>query len=280
MATTPDFSDLDAAARDNLRGWADLLAIWRLCGRLACGRACACRGDPAGCFRDHYGDLPEGAQLWFVMMMDAKAAGLSFDAAIARLDGTEAEASFIEWNGSACGLRQRPLPGAAAVMGRCVSLSNVRPLQGRRRMGWHSTRVERSRRQSASQIRVLKTIAAWDRHDPEGLSEALADDAQFITVNGAWTTSREGFRDLMRRLHGPSGPFRSSTRRSPETQVRFLSPDIAILHTRFFIDGEVLHDELSQASRESVGTRVLRKLDGRWRIVATQNTDVRLGRRH
>ena len=122
--------------------------------------------------------------------------------------------------------------------------------------------------------------AAWDAHDPETLAESLADDAQFITVNGAWTTSRLGFRDLMQRLHGANGAFRSSTRRSPEMQVRFLAADIAILHTRFWIDGEVMHDELSQASRESVGTRVVRKIGGRWEIVATQNTDVRPGRRH
>jgi hypothetical protein len=62
--------------------------------------------------------------------------------------------------------------------------------------------------------------------------------------------------------------------------VTFLTPDIAILHTRFWIKGEVMHDELSQEDRESVGTRVLRKIDGRWRVVATQNTDVRPGRRH
>ena len=122
--------------------------------------------------------------------------------------------------------------------------------------------------------------AAWDRHDPEALAELLADDAQFITVNGAWTTTRNGFRDLMARLHGATGPFRTSTRRTPEMNVTFLAPDIAILHSRFWIDGEVLHDELSQASRESVGTRVVRKIDGRWRVVATQNTDVRPGRRH
>ena len=122
--------------------------------------------------------------------------------------------------------------------------------------------------------------AAWDAHDPEGLSESLSDDAQFITVNGAWTESREGFRDLMQRLHGPAGPFRASTRRSPEMRVTFLAPDIAILHTRFWIKGEVMHDELSQDDRESVGTRVVRKIGGRWRIVATQNTDVRPGRRH
>jgi len=131
-------------------------------------------------------------------------------------------------------------------------------------------------------IRALEQSfnAAWDAHDPDALAEPLVDDAQFITVNGAWTTSRAGFRDLMQRLHGASGPYRSSTRRTPEMQVRFLAPDIAILHSRFWIDGEALHDALSQSSRESVGLRVVHKIDGRWRIVATQNTDVRPGRRH
>jgi len=131
-------------------------------------------------------------------------------------------------------------------------------------------------------IRALEQSfnAAWDAHDPDALAEPLVDDAQFITVNGAWTTSRAGFRDLMQRLHGASGPYRSSTRRTPEMHVRFLAPDIAILHSRFWIDGEALHDALSQSSRESVGMRVVRKIDGRWRIVATQNTDVRPGRRH
>ena len=122
--------------------------------------------------------------------------------------------------------------------------------------------------------------AAWDAHDPDALAESLVDDAQFITVNGAWTTSRAGFRDLMARLHGPTGPFRASTRRSPEMRVTFLAPDIAILHTRFWIKGEVMHDALSQEDRESVGTRVVRKIGERWQVVATQNTDVRLGRRH
>jgi uncharacterized protein (TIGR02246 family) len=122
--------------------------------------------------------------------------------------------------------------------------------------------------------------AAWNAHDPDAIAEALADDAQFITVNGAWTTSRAQFRGLMARLHGVDGPYRASTRRTPEMQVRFLSPDIAMLHSRFWIDGEVLHDALSTPSRESVGLRVVHRTGGRWRIVATQNTDVRPGRRH
>ena len=53
--------------------------------------------------------------------------------------------------------------------------------------------------------------AAWDAHDPERMAESLADDAQFITVNGAWTTTRDGFRDLMAAAAGASGAFRTST---------------------------------------------------------------------
>ena len=121
----------------------------------------------------------------------------------------------------------------------------------------------------------LKFNEAWGRHDPDGMIESLVDDAQFVTVNGAWTTTREGFRDLMRRLHGPSGPFRASTRESPEMHVRFLGPDVAVVHTRFHIYGDV-----DEPERTSIGTRVVRKVDGRWRTVAVQNTDLRPGRRH
>ena len=59
--------------------------------------------------------------------------------------------------------------------------------------------------------------AAWDRHDPEGMAKSLVDDAQFITVNGAWTTTRAGFRDLMARLPATNAPFRNGRRHQPAT---------------------------------------------------------------
>jgi uncharacterized protein (TIGR02246 family) len=121
----------------------------------------------------------------------------------------------------------------------------------------------------------LRFNEAWGRHDEDGMIESLVDDAQFITVNGAWTKTRADFRDLMRRLHGANGPFRLSIRETPEMHVRFLAPDVAIVHSRFHIYGDI-----EESERTSVGTRVVRKLDGRWRTVAVQNTDLRPGRRH
>jgi uncharacterized protein (TIGR02246 family) len=121
----------------------------------------------------------------------------------------------------------------------------------------------------------LRFNEAWGRHDAEGMVESLTDDAQFVTVNGAWTETRAAYLDLMQRLHGANGPFRSSTRETPELHVRFLARDVAMMHSKFHIHGDVEEPE-----RTGIGTRVVRKIDGRWRTVAVQNTDVRPGRRH
>ena len=79
----------------------------------------------------------------------------------------------------------------------------------------------------------------------------------------------------MQRLHGSSGSFRASTRETPIMHVRFLAPDVAMMHSQFRIYGDI-----DEPERTGIGTRVLRKIDGDWRTVAVQNTDVRAARRH
>ena len=121
----------------------------------------------------------------------------------------------------------------------------------------------------------LQFNEAWGRHDADAMVESLANDAQFVTVNGAWTKTRTDYLNLMQRLHGSSGPFRASTRETPIIHVRFLAPDVAMMHSQFHIYGDV-----EEPVRTGIGTRVVQKIEGRWRTVAVQNTDVRAARRH
>jgi uncharacterized protein (TIGR02246 family) len=116
---------------------------------------------------------------------------------------------------------------------------------------------------------------AWGRHDAHAMVRSMAEDAHFVTVNGAWTKTRAEYLELMTRLHGASGPFRSSTRETPVMDIRFLVPDVAIMHSRFHIYGDI-----DEPERTGIGTRVVRRIDGQWQTVAVQNTDVRPGRRH
>jgi uncharacterized protein (TIGR02246 family) len=115
---------------------------------------------------------------------------------------------------------------------------------------------------------------AWNRHDPDGMVESLADDGKFVTVNGVWMKTRAEFHGLMQRLHGAGGPFRTSSRETLEIQVRILAPDAAMVHSRFRVSGDVEEDGKAVA-REGVGIRVVRKLDGRWFTAAVQNTDIK-----
>jgi len=81
--------------------------------------------------------------------------------------------------------------------------------------------------------------------------------------------------ELMGRLHGANGPFRTITRETPIMHVRLLAPDVGMMHSEFHIYGDI-----DEPVRTGIGTRVVHKSNARWQTVAVQNTDVRLGRRH
>ena len=83
----------------------------------------------------------------------------------------------------------------------------------------------------------LQFNEAWGRHDANGMVASLSDDAQFVTVNGAWTKTRADYLGLMTRLHGPNGPFRTSNRETPIMHIRFLAPHVAMMHSEFHIYG-------------------------------------------
>ena len=104
--------------------------------------------------------------------------------------------------------------------------------------------------------------------------ESVTDDGQFVTVNGVWMKTRAEFLALMQRLHDADGPFHTSHRETLEMRVRILAPDVAMVHSRFRVSGDV--EEGGRAvARKGVGIRVVCKLDGRWRSAAVQNTGIK-----
>ena len=81
-----------------LRHWHRILGLWRVCDKAACRRARACRGNPRACAPVNFARAPEGVQDWFCNLVLAKEAGLSFDEAMARVQGTPTEEAFLDWH--------------------------------------------------------------------------------------------------------------------------------------------------------------------------------------
>lgn len=94
-----------------LRGWNEILAIWRVCDNSACQRAQCCRGDVRPCARAKFPLLPEGVQTWFMGMLWGKSEQLSFDEAIEMLEPSGANQALWAWKGEGARLELNEPPG-------------------------------------------------------------------------------------------------------------------------------------------------------------------------
>jgi hypothetical protein len=95
MTKTTRTTDSRAEA---LRDWNKILGLWRACDKPACRRGRACRGNVRACSPDNLARAPDGVRDWFISLLIAKDDGLSFDEALARVDGTPIEEAFHLWH--------------------------------------------------------------------------------------------------------------------------------------------------------------------------------------
>ena len=114
---------------------------------------------------------------------------------------------------------------------------------------------------------------AWNRHDIKALSALVADDVRFVNVAGNVLNGRDEFEKLQTRTHATQ--FKDSVRTVTGTDIKCLTPDIAVAHVRWGIKGDKDADGTPRPPRSGVMMQVLVKRSGAWTIVAVQNTNVR-----
>src|SRR5271170_7767726 len=89
--------------------------------------------------------------------------------------------------------------------------------------------------------------AAWAKHDGHQLAKIMSEDVDFVNVSAEWLHGRADFELFHTRLL--SGRFRESTVTPLETDVRFLRPDLAVLHWNWSIVGDRNLDLTSRKPR-------------------------------
>ena len=114
---------------------------------------------------------------------------------------------------------------------------------------------------------------AWNRHDVKALSSLVAEDVRFVNVAGVVLTGRGEFEALQSRTHAMQ--FKESVRAVSGTAIKFLTPDIAVAHVRWGMRGDKDRDGTTRQPRTGVMMQVLMKRDGKWAVVAAQNTNIR-----
>ncbi|HTR46447.1 MAG TPA: SgcJ/EcaC family oxidoreductase [Verrucomicrobiae bacterium] len=123
-------------------------------------------------------------------------------------------------------------------------------------------------------IRDIETRweTAWNHHDVAGMAATYAPDSDAINLAGEWFKGRDAFQKSLEELH--SGKTKGSVWQTERTAIRFLTPEIAIVHVYVNSHGDRNPDGSAMAPRHVLLTRVEMKRGGKWLIVASQATNI------
>jgi uncharacterized protein (TIGR02246 family) len=123
-------------------------------------------------------------------------------------------------------------------------------------------------------IRQIETRwqTAWNHHDIAAMASLFAPDAAIVNLAGEWFKGREEFARSLESLH--SGKVKESIWQTQDIDIKFLTPEIAIVHVHFSSHGDRNPDGSLMPPRRGIFTRVEVKRGGHWMIVASQATNV------
>jgi uncharacterized protein (TIGR02246 family) len=112
-------------------------------------------------------------------------------------------------------------------------------------------------------------VAAFNKHDGHQLTQIMADDIDFVTVGAMWLHGKSDFEKYHTRLL--DGRFHGIKTDVLQVAVRFLRPDIAIVHWSWTAVGDKNADGIPRNRRYGMMTMVAEKRSGIWLVVASQN---------
>ena len=111
-----------------------------------------------------------------------------------------------------------------------------------------------------------RQVIGWDAGDPEAYASVFTSDADYVTFLGSHHRGRDAiaasYVSLFRKL------LKGSRLDMEVTQLRFLTPDVALIHT----DAAVVKGARRRSRRNRMNSSIAVRADGQWLLAASQNT--------
>lgn len=128
----------------------------------------------------------------------------------------------------------------------------------------------------SKQEREIRAVAAhwqndWNHHDFKALANLLSIDSDYVTDQGVWLHGREEFENWFAQEH--RAMYQTSHWSNNQLTIRFLQPNIAIVHLTWGIHGELNANGKPLPGRPGIATWLLVKVGDGWKIRTAQNTN-------
>jgi uncharacterized protein (TIGR02246 family) len=114
---------------------------------------------------------------------------------------------------------------------------------------------------------------AWNARDPDALASIFDEDAEFVHATGLSWHDRESIRQAYAsRLARDAG---ASVLAADETTVKQLSAEVAVVHARMTLSGDVpATDATPHGPRTTIVSFVVHRAGERWLCASAHNTDL------
>lgn len=124
-----------------------------------------------------------------------------------------------------------------------------------------------------AQIRqlVFDATEAWNRHDVRASTRVYADDAELTTVIGTTVRGRKAIHEHHAEIFETI--FKKSRLTPGEIRVRFLTPEIAVVDTRWEMTGALEWDGKEIPIRNGLLNWIVKREREGWRVKVMHNQE-------
>jgi uncharacterized protein (TIGR02246 family) len=113
----------------------------------------------------------------------------------------------------------------------------------------------------------------WNKHNMDSLSTMLTEDVDFVNLAGVWLKGKTASIQLLRLVHQTT--FKSSIWITDSVKIRYVKPDLAILHIGWGLSGDVDPDGTNRIPKHGLFTWVVIKEKEQWKLLAIDNVNIK-----
>ena len=129
----------------------------------------------------------------------------------------------------------------------------------------------RAEDEAAIRENVRQMEAGWNTKSGALFAKPFADDADYVVINGMYLKGRAAIEKAHQQIFNTV--FKNTTVSLSVKQIRFLRPDVAVVHVTGHKDAPENERELVS---DAIVTLVMTKDKQGWKIAAFQNTQIRV----
>ena len=113
---------------------------------------------------------------------------------------------------------------------------------------------------------------SWNSHDMEAFATLFTDDVQFVTKSGTWFQGKQATMNHHKQNHATV--FKDSTWTTDNVAIKYVRPDVALIHIGWGLSGDSHHDGTPSNPRHGISTWVVEKRKGQWLLLAVPNVNI------